>query len=199
AFLGWLLFRPGRIIWPSYTLPLCAFMATTVISLAMSPQPELGMASVRKFVLFVMAFLAANFVSTTSRARLSYRVLLAMSAGASILALVQFTNAYIRFRTTHDLADDPTVLTRMTGFMGHWITFRAEHLLVWCAAILTLQSPISSTGTWRIISFKSGPSGACCAWLPSFGLFLNFMPVWSPCSGRQAKAHDGSSSRRWRP
>ncbi len=124
AFLGWLLFRPGRIIWPSYTLPLCAFMATTVISLAMSPQPELGVASVRKFVLFAMAFLAANFVTSTSRARLSYRVLLAVSAGASILALVQFTNAYIKFRTTHDLADDPTVLTRMTGFMGHWITFR---------------------------------------------------------------------------
>src|SRR5947207_14849635 len=56
AFLVWLLFRPGRIIWPSYTLPLCAFMATTVISLAMSPQPELGLASVRKCFLSVMHF-----------------------------------------------------------------------------------------------------------------------------------------------
>src|SRR5438093_12893158 len=97
------------------------------------------MASLRKFILFVMAFLAANFVSTTYRARLSYRVLLAMSAGASILALVQFTNSYIRFRTTHDLADDPTVLTRMTGVMGHWITFSAEQLLGWCSAIAALR------------------------------------------------------------
>ena len=160
AFLGWLLFRPGRIIWPSYTLPLCAFMATTVISLVMSPQPELGMAAVRKFVLFAMAFLAANFVTSTSRARLSYRVLLAVSAGASILALVQFTNAYIKFRITHDLADDPTVLTRMTGFMGHWITFSAEQLLVWCAAIPALMilsrrwvAPAAVTGSALVLSF----------------------------------------------
>src|SRR5438094_7872476 len=133
AFLGGLLFRPGRFIWPSYT---------------------------RKFVLFAMAFLAANFVSTTSRARLSYRVLLAMSAGASILALVQFTNAYIKFRTTHDLADDPTVLRRMTGFMGHWITFSAEQLLVWCAAIPALMilsrrwvAPAAVTGSALVLSF----------------------------------------------
>src|SRR5262249_34475903 len=122
--------------------------------------PELGMASVRKFVLFVMAFLAANFVSTISRARLSYRVLLAMSAGASILALVQFTNAYIRFRTTHDLADDPTVWTRMTGFMGHWITFGAKQLLVWWGAFPALMfwgrrwvAPAALTGSALVLSF----------------------------------------------
>ena len=83
-----------------------------------------------------------------------------MSAGASILALVQFTNAYIRFRTTHDLADDPTVLTRMTGFMGHWITFSAEQLLVWCAAIPALMilsrrwvAPAALTGSALVLSF----------------------------------------------
>ena len=43
AALGWLLVRPGRMIWPSYAVPLAAFMLTTVISLAMSPQPEIGM------------------------------------------------------------------------------------------------------------------------------------------------------------
>src|SRR2546422_5891054 len=64
ACLGWLIVRPGRIIWPSYTVPLLAFMATTVLSLVMSPQPEIGMGSVRKFVLFAMALLAANFITT---------------------------------------------------------------------------------------------------------------------------------------
>src|SRR5206468_3398457 len=101
--------RPGRVIWPSYTLPLVAFMATTVLSLTMSPQPEIGMGSVRKFVLFSMAFLAANFVSTLSRARTSCQVLLVVGAAAAILALVQFASAYIKFRSTHDLADDPKI------------------------------------------------------------------------------------------
>src|SRR5205814_1368483 len=46
AALGWLLVRPGRMIWPSYVIPLAAFMLTTVISLVMSPQPEIGMSAV---------------------------------------------------------------------------------------------------------------------------------------------------------
>ncbi|PYS16295.1 MAG: hypothetical protein DMG15_02635 [Acidobacteria bacterium] len=139
ACLCWLILRPARVIWPSYTLPLVAFMATTVLSLTMSPQPEIGMGSVRKFVLFAMAFLAANFVTTPSRARTSCKVLLIAGAAGATLALVQFANAYIKFRATHDLADDPMVLTRITGFMGHWITFSAEQLLVWCAAIPALS------------------------------------------------------------
>src|ERR1051326_2523914 len=69
AALGWLLVRPGPIVWPSYTLPLAAFMATTVLSLAMSPQPDIGMGAVRKFVLFIMGLLAANFEPPPYRCR----------------------------------------------------------------------------------------------------------------------------------
>jgi len=160
ACLCWLILRPARVIWPSYTLPLAAFMATTVLSLTMSPQPEIGMASVRKFVLFSMAFLAANFVTTPSRARTSCKVLLIVGAVAAILALVQFANAYIKFRSTQNLADDPMVLTRITGFMGHWITFSAEQLLVWCAAIPALMVlgrrwvvPAALIGAALVLSF----------------------------------------------
>src|SRR2546427_11995272 len=102
ACLCWCIFRPGRVIWPSYTLPLVAFMATTVLSLTMSPQPEIGMGAVRKFVLFAMAFLAANFVTTPSRARTSCKVLLIAGASGATLALVQFAKAYIKFRATQD-------------------------------------------------------------------------------------------------
>ena len=66
AALGWLLVRPARIVWPTYVIPLAAFMVTTVISLMMSPQPEIGMSSVRKFVLFMMGLLAANDMRSDS-------------------------------------------------------------------------------------------------------------------------------------
>jgi hypothetical protein len=39
------------------------------------------------------------------------------------------------FLATQSLADDPTVLARITGFMGHWMTFSGELMLVWCAAV----------------------------------------------------------------
>jgi hypothetical protein len=82
-----------------------------------------------------MGLLAANFVSAPDRARKSHSILLSVAAVTSLYALYQFVVAYRHFQQTQDLADDPMVLARITGFMGHWITFSAEQLLVWCAAI----------------------------------------------------------------
>src|SRR5205823_5828465 len=171
--LSWLIVRRGRVICPSYLVPLVVFMGTTVLSLVMTPQPETGMGSIRKFVLFAMGLLAANFVNTTNRARISYGVLLAVSAAASILAMVQFIVAYFKFLSTHNLADDPTVLTRITGFMGHWMTFSGEQLLVWCAAIPALlilgrrwMIPLGIVGAALVLSFTRS------AWLGAFGGFV---------------------------
>ena len=123
ACLAWIVFRPAPIVWPSYMLPLCAFMATTVVSLMMSPDPGAGFGSIRKFVLFSMGLLAANFVTTAWRARTSHRLLLGIAAATSVVAIVQFGFAYQKFLVTEALADDPTVLARTTGLMGHWMTF----------------------------------------------------------------------------
>src|ERR1041384_5671791 len=69
AFLGWVIQRRGTVVLPSYFVPLAAFMLTTILALAMSPQPDIGMASVRKFVLFSLGLLGANLINTPSRAR----------------------------------------------------------------------------------------------------------------------------------
>jgi len=69
ACLAAILRRPQPMVWPSYVIPLCAFMLTTVLALLMSPQPEVGMSAVRKFVLFTMGLLAANLVTSPWRAR----------------------------------------------------------------------------------------------------------------------------------
>jgi O-antigen ligase len=160
ACLGWILHRPRQIVWPSYIVPLCAFMATTMAALLMSPQPGVGMSSVRKFVLFAMGLLAANLVTTAARARVSMVVLLAVGAAASAYGLVQFGMAYARFLTTQNLSDDPTVLARITGFMGHWMTFSGEQLLVWCAAIPAItvlkrrwMIPLGIIGAALVLSF----------------------------------------------
>lgn len=156
----WLFTRPRPVVWPGYCIPLCAFMATTVLSLALSAQPEVGMGAVRKFVLFAMGLLAANFVTTTWRARVSHGTLLVVAAATSVVALFQFAWAYLRFLSTDNLADDPTVLARITGFMGHWMTFSGEQLLVWCAAIPAMiilgrrwLIPLGLVGAALVLSF----------------------------------------------
>jgi O-antigen ligase len=135
ACLAWVITRARRVVWPSYTIPLCAFMATTALSLLMSPEPAAGVAVVRKFVLFSMGLLAASFVTTPYRMRISHAALLVVAAITACVAMAQFVAGYIRYLSTQSLADDPTVLARITGLMGHWMTFSGEQLLVWCAAI----------------------------------------------------------------
>jgi O-antigen ligase len=135
ACFVWIVRRPRPITWPSYFVPVCAFMATTIVSLWMSPQPAMGMAVIYKFWLFSMGFLAANTITSYGRARTSLVTLLIVGAATSTLGFIQFVRAYQHYRVTQNLVDDPMVLARIKGFMGHWITFSDEQLLVWCAAI----------------------------------------------------------------
>jgi len=135
-------------------------MITTVLSLLMSSEPEIGTGVVMKFVLFSMGVLAVNFVTSEDRARISHSTLLSVAAITGAVALGQFALAYQRFSATGALADDPTVLARITGFMGHWMTFSGEQLLVWCAAIPALMVlgrswalPFSVVGAAIILSF----------------------------------------------
>jgi O-antigen ligase len=173
ACVLWLLYRPRPVFLPPYVIPMCVFMALTVVSLIMSPTPASGIAQINKFVLFPMGLLAANFVSDARRVRFSYGLLLMVAAAGSGLAIIQFAVSYSRYMTTGALADDPTVLARSTGFMSHWMTFSGEQLLVWCAAIPLIVLlgqrwiiPVAIVGIGIIFSFTRS------AWLgAAAGLF----------------------------
>ena len=131
---GWIVWQPRRPNLPSFFIPLCAFVAMTFASLLVSPDPAIGWA-IRKTILFGMALLSATFVTTMWRARSSHAILLSVATITSAVGLVQFAIKYVRFASTKQLADDPMILNRITGFMGHWLTFSGEQLLIWCAAI----------------------------------------------------------------
>ena len=149
AAILWLYGRPVRVRWPSYFLPLGAVLLTTVLSMAASPDPGLGVWSVRKFWLCIMGLLAANFVTSTWRALKAHQLLIGVAALAASIGVVQFVFTTARFLRTHDLADDPTVLARITGTMGHWMTFGGEQLLVWCVAVPALLV-LGRRWTWPV-------------------------------------------------
>src|SRR4029450_2039771 len=135
AIVLWALTRPVPIRWPSYLLPLLVLFGTTLLSLAMSPDPTSGRHTLQKIVLLSMGVLAASFVKTESRAQNAYKLLLAVAAVSAIVAIVQFAIAESTFLRTGQLADDPTLLNRITGPLGHWLTFSGVQLLAWCAAV----------------------------------------------------------------
>jgi O-antigen ligase len=135
AVLAWIVFRPVRPYWPPYLIPLAAFAAATLVSLAFSADPSVGAGPVRKFILFPMGLLASNFVTSRERLRQVVTALLLVASVASVLAFLQFGMQYLVFQQTGDVGDDPRVLARATGFMGHWMTFGGGQMLAWCAAL----------------------------------------------------------------
>lgn len=141
---------------------MCAFIGMTFISVFLTPDPPINWA-LRKTILFGMTLLAATFVTTLWRARTSHAALLAVAALTSAVGVIQFAVAYSKYRATQQLADDPMILARMRGFMGHWLTFSSEQLLVWAAAIPAMVYlgrrwwlPITTVGTALILSFTRG-------------------------------------------
>ncbi len=144
---AWVILRPRALRWPAYFLPLAAFAALTLVSLAMSEDPSVGMGPLGKFVLFSMGVLAATFVTNERRLRQTVKVMVTVASAAAVTGLVQFVLQYAVYRSTGSLADDPTVLARATGFMGHWMTFSGEQMLIW-AFVLPLLTVLSLGPFW---------------------------------------------------
>jgi hypothetical protein len=135
ACLLWIVIRPRPVQIPAYTLRLLAFLLTTLLSFAMSPDRSVGGHQLGKFVLFPMGLLAANFIRDSGRVKLTFKLLLVVAAVGSATSIVQFALKERRFLETQAVEYDPMVLDRVKGFMGHWMTFSGGQLLVWCAVL----------------------------------------------------------------
>jgi O-antigen ligase len=152
--------RPAPIRWPTYFVPLLAYVAATFISLVASPDSTVGWHSIQQFWLFPMGLLAANFVTNEWRARTAYRLLLIAASFGALIAVVQFGFKYFHYLGTGLQPDDPTLNQRITGSLGHWMTFSGVQLLVWCSAVPALVVlgqrwliPLSTVGTAIVLSF----------------------------------------------
>ncbi len=123
--------------------------------------------------------LGATFVTTSWRARTSIAILLGVATITSAVGLVQFAITYMRFLATQKLSDDPMVLARITGFMGHWLTYSGEQLLVWCAAVPAIVClgrrwfvPLTIVGAALILSFTQGVWGGAVAGIAVVSLMM---------------------------
>lgn len=195
AVLLWIVTRPRPFYLPAYVLPLGLFMVTTLLSLAMSPEPSVGGAPIRKFVLFLIGLLSANFVNTARRVQVTFRVLLAVASIGAAFSLLQFVIKERRFLATKNLADDPMALDRVKGFMSHWMTFSGGQLLVWCAAVPVViwigrrwLVPLTLVGCAIIFSYtRSAWMGAVAGvaaagfWIPRRQLITILVPIVISC------------------
>jgi O-antigen ligase len=114
--------RRRRLWFPPVALPLLLFMLFTAASLAVSPEPFLGRAAISKFWLLAIIILVVNKF-THQHVTQSYAALFGLGVMAALLVIGQFL-----------IVGQVSVETRLTGFMGHWMTLSGELMLAFITA-----------------------------------------------------------------
>ena len=125
--------RPA-IAFPPVKLALALFCLTTLVSLARAADPAVSWFAVRKLVLFLILLLAVNLVQSAGHLVALYRGLFIESAVAGLVGAAQFVRQYRSVRALHpDRVYFYMTAERIRGFMGHWMNFGGQQLLVYSA------------------------------------------------------------------
>ena len=134
--------RPGAGFLP-VKLPLALFCLFSVLSVFWAANPAVGWFAIRKLVLFLIWLLAVNLIVTERHLRGLLQALFAESALAGVVATVQFVAQYHAVSEAHPgQVYLYMISTRIHGFMGHWMNFGGQQMLVFSAllAFLLLRS-----------------------------------------------------------
>ena len=121
----------GRIrpSFPPIALPLALFAGWTLLSLALSPDPMLGVAQLKKFYVYTVLLV----VYTTFRGAEDVR---RVAVAWAIIATASGAWGFVQFWQKRSEALSKGfdfylhyVGDRATGFMSHWMTFSAEQMM----------------------------------------------------------------------
>jgi len=137
--------RPGVHFLP-VKLPLALFCGLSVVSVFWAANPAPGWFAIRKLVLFLIWLLAINLVVSAEHLRRLLQGLFVVSFVTSLVGIAQFVIQYRDVRAHHpgELYSYLTS-TRIHGFMGHWMHFGGQQMLVFAFLLgYLLLSPASN-------------------------------------------------------
>ena len=122
--------RP-RILFLPVKLPLALFCLLSMVSIFWAANPAEGWFAVRKLVLFLIWLLAINLVVSAEHLRRLLQGLFLVSFLTSLVGIAQFVIQYRDVRA-HYPGELYHYLTsrRIHGFMGHWMHFGGQQMLV---------------------------------------------------------------------
>ncbi len=162
--------RP-KVDFPAVKLPLAIFCVLTVVAIFLATNPAAGLFAVRKFNLFLIWLLAVNLIVSADHLRRLILGFLAVSLLTSVVAIGQFVVQYRDVRAHHP-AELYHLLTstRIHGFMGHWMHFGGQQMMVF--ALLVAFLPLSPRRTDK----SQGPSASSEAVAASWD--YRDWPVW---------------------
>jgi len=127
------------VSFPPVKLSLSLFCVFTLISLGGAENPTVGWFAVRKLMLFVILLLGVNLVVSAKYLSVLYKGLFVESAVAGLLTVPQFLTLYQRARALHPhQVYFYMTVERVRGFMGHWMNFGGQQMLVFAALLAFL-------------------------------------------------------------
>ncbi len=115
--------------WPPVMLPLGLWIGLTLLSLAASGHMRAGYPQVRKMYVFLMLILVYSAVRTLAQVRAIALGWAAAGSASAAWGLEQFVRKYRAAAATHSDFYSSYVADRITGFMGHWMTF-SGHMMI---------------------------------------------------------------------
>jgi O-antigen ligase len=184
AYLTSLFRNRPAISFPPVKLPLLLFCLATFNSILWAEHPAVAWFAVRKLVLFLILLLSVNLVASTKHLGALFQGLFFVSALAGLVGTAQFAIQYHSVRHLHpDRVYFYMTLTRIHGFMGHWMNFGGQQMLVFSVllAFLLLSASVPK-------GFPAVPDGKSKGlyWLVmaivATSLVLNFTrSVWLGC------------------
>lgn len=130
--------RPA-VHFPPVKLPLALFCLFSILSVFWAANRTVGWFAVRKLILFLILLGVVNLVISARHLEMLYRLLFLQSLLAGLVAIGQFVIQYRAVRALH-----PSriyyymTLTRIHGFMGHWMNFGGQQMLVFAALLAFL-------------------------------------------------------------
>jgi O-antigen ligase len=153
---------PLVVNFPPIKLPLLLYCLATINSVLWAEYPEAGGFALRKLVLFLILLLSVNLV--VSRRHLSglLRGTFLVGAAAGLVGIAQFIIQYERvLRYYHNRVYFYMTLTRTHGFMGHWMNFGGQQMLVFSAllAFVLLSGDVIPSGA-RNLALLRGETAA---------------------------------------
>jgi putative inorganic carbon (HCO3(-)) transporter len=120
----------ARLRLPPVWLPIVVFMSGTVISLLLSGDVRRGLPQIRKFYVWVILLLVFSTFRKLRQVRWMVGAWTAVAAVSAVYSLVQFVEKYQDAIDTDQDFYRSYVARRITGFMGHWMTFGGEEMVV---------------------------------------------------------------------
>ncbi len=178
--------KPGRagnrsILFPPIKIPLAIFCVWTFVSMLFATNRATGGFVIRKLVLFAILLLAVNVVRSLRHLEYLFLGIFVEAGLAGLLGTFQFIAQYLHVSALHpQRLFQLMMLTRITGFMGHWMNFSGQQMMAFTslAALLTAslaRGKNSESPHWRGL-------GWILAALIGLSIFLSFTRgVWLGC------------------